>query len=164
MKCISLIQPWAWLIINCHKDIENRKWNTKFRGRILIQASKGWDQECFEKYADDYPAMPNKDEILRGGIVGMTEIVDVVTSSNSPWFFGPYGFVLKNSTTLPFRKLKGQLSIFNVPLEDNEIIKIAEIDGWKFVCPLGIPDHDYWKNPAGEEVHTWANMRNVIDK
>lgn len=29
---ISIRQPWAWLIANGFKDIENRDWATKFRG------------------------------------------------------------------------------------------------------------------------------------
>lgn len=41
MKVLSIRQPWAWLIVNGHKDIENRTWTTRFRGPIPIQASKG---------------------------------------------------------------------------------------------------------------------------
>jgi ASCH domain len=41
MKAPSIRQRWAWLIVNGHKDIENRAWPTKFRGRVLIHASKG---------------------------------------------------------------------------------------------------------------------------
>jgi len=31
MKALSIRQPWAWLIIAGHKDIENRSWGTKYR-------------------------------------------------------------------------------------------------------------------------------------
>ena len=41
MKALSIRQPWAWLIVNSHKHIENCDWPTKFRGRFLIHASKG---------------------------------------------------------------------------------------------------------------------------
>jgi len=33
MKALSILQPWAWLVVNGHKDIENRTWGTGFRGR-----------------------------------------------------------------------------------------------------------------------------------
>ncbi len=36
MKALSVRQPWGWLIVNGYKDIENRDWNTKLRGRIWI--------------------------------------------------------------------------------------------------------------------------------
>lgn len=36
MKALSVRQPWAWLIVNGYKDIENRDWSTQQRGRIWI--------------------------------------------------------------------------------------------------------------------------------
>jgi hypothetical protein len=39
MKVIVIRQPWAWLIVNGFKDIENRSWATRYRGPLLIQAS-----------------------------------------------------------------------------------------------------------------------------
>ena len=36
-KAISIKQPWSYLIASGVKDIENRTWKTKFRGRVLIQ-------------------------------------------------------------------------------------------------------------------------------
>ena len=41
MKALSIRQPWAWLIVNGHKDIENRQWRTHFRGKIYVHAAKG---------------------------------------------------------------------------------------------------------------------------
>ena len=43
MKAISVKQPWASLIISGIKDIENRKWKTNYRGRVLIHASNSTD-------------------------------------------------------------------------------------------------------------------------
>jgi hypothetical protein len=41
MKAISILQPWATLIVLGHKCIETRSWNTKYRGKIWIHASAG---------------------------------------------------------------------------------------------------------------------------
>ncbi|MEK0322582.1 MAG: ASCH domain-containing protein, partial [Nitrosopumilus sp.] len=38
MKCLSVSQPFADLIISGKKIIELRKWNTNFRGEFLIHA------------------------------------------------------------------------------------------------------------------------------
>ena len=47
--------------------------------------------------------MPAADALKLGGIIGMVDLVDVVETSKSPWFIGPYnGFVLKNPRPLPF--------------------------------------------------------------
>lgn len=47
MKALSIRQPWAWLIVNGYKSIENRTWNTRIRGTILIHAGKGFDKEGY---------------------------------------------------------------------------------------------------------------------
>jgi hypothetical protein len=47
-----------------------------------------------------------------GGIVGEAEIVDCVTSHPSEFFFGPFGFVIRNARPLPFRPCRGMLGFF----------------------------------------------------
>ncbi len=41
MKAISLLEPWATMVRLGAKHIETRSWNTKYRGRLAIHASKG---------------------------------------------------------------------------------------------------------------------------
>lgn len=41
MKVLSLLQPWASLVVLGHKKIETRSWKTDYRGEILIHASVG---------------------------------------------------------------------------------------------------------------------------
>jgi hypothetical protein len=38
-RALSLKQPWAWAVIHGPKDIENRRWNTDFRGLFWVAAS-----------------------------------------------------------------------------------------------------------------------------
>lgn len=128
MKAISIRSPWWWYILHEGKDIENRNWPTKFRGRVLVHASKWWNMEevgCDFHTADEIAGTKLRDSpatVLsigegRGHIVGSVEIVDCVSFSPSPWFFGDYGFVLRNP--VPFRrpiKFRGALGFFDVPL------------------------------------------------
>lgn len=118
MKAISIRQPYAWLIANGHKDIENRTWSTRFRGRVLIHAGVNYPKrdyrDDFEDYTRQYGSYPAREEML-GGIVGVATIVDCVSKSDSPWFFGPYGFVLVDAKPLPFVPCKGVLGFFDVP-------------------------------------------------
>lgn len=132
---LSIRQPWASLILKTGKDIENRCWPTKFRGRVLVHAAKGMTRAEHEDAigfaveairADPRNAGVSKtvtlrelgfafDELQRGGIVGSVEIVDCVRASTSPWFVGEFGFVLRAPKILPFRPWKGQLGFFDVP-------------------------------------------------
>lgn len=121
---LSIRQPWAWLILNAGKDIENRTWPTTMRGRVLIHASKGMTRDEYDDGTDPLWArggpsidLPSFGDFERGGIVGSVEIVDCVTTSVSPWFCGPYGFVLRDARPLPFRPLRGALGFFRVPEE-----------------------------------------------
>ena len=38
-RCLSVRQPWAWLILHAGKDVENRTWSHPFRGPVYIHAS-----------------------------------------------------------------------------------------------------------------------------
>lgn len=124
IPALSIRQPWAWLILHGGKDIENRDWSTNFRGRVLIHASKSCTKaehaaaidflvdRGLDRLSIDFPAI---DQFDRGGIVGSVEIVDCIDASDSPWFVGDFGFVLRNPQPLPFVPWKGRLGFFNVP-------------------------------------------------
>ena len=117
MRALSIRQPWAWLVVNGYKDIENRTWSTNFRGRIYVHAGR-------RTVTDDYPeqreylvqagiAIPT--HLSRGAIVGEVTITGCLSGSDSPWFCGPYGFTLEDpvayETPIPYH---GQLGFFQV--------------------------------------------------
>jgi hypothetical protein len=118
---LSVRQPWAWAIINAGKDIENRSWQAvnhglRQRGRIAVHASKGMTRAEYEDACDTIKAngatCPPAHHLLRGGIIGSVEVVDVVTESDSPWFFGPRGLVLRSPIACEFIPARGQLGYF----------------------------------------------------
>ena len=72
MKVLSIRQPWASIIINGYKNYEFRSWNTKFRGKVLIHASKEVEEEYLERFKSlglEYPT---------SAIIGSVEITDCV--------------------------------------------------------------------------------------
>jgi hypothetical protein len=127
MKAISIRSPWWWYILNGGKDIENRDWPTAFRGRVLIHASKWWSgNSVMDDISGIHSRIIEPQTIItprlsdmhpyRGQIVGSVEIVDCVSSHNSRWFFGRYGFVLRNPIELREKlRFKGALGFFDVP-------------------------------------------------
>jgi len=116
-RALSIQQPWAWLIVNGWKDVENRDWKTHYRGRFYVHAGKQFDKAGYAEVRHDFPAIPLPEihEFARGGIVGAVTLVDCVVEQDSPWFMGPYGFVLADAKPLPFVSLTGQLGFFAVP-------------------------------------------------
>lgn len=58
MKALSIRQPWAWLIVNGFKDIENRSWDTKYRGLVLIHASKGMTKDQYRACREICNSLP----------------------------------------------------------------------------------------------------------
>ncbi len=116
---LSIRQPWAWLIVNGHKDIENRSWKTTFRGRFFVHAGQAFDTEALDMLTAlgmaaeyDMPIMP--EQYQTGGIVGTAEIVDCVSASDSVWFEGDFGFAIQNAALVEFRPYKGRLGFFTL--------------------------------------------------
>lgn len=125
-KALSIRQPWAWLVVNGHKDIENRTWATRFRGPVLIHAAKGMTRQEYEDAADfayfgcGIQQMPTFERMQRGGIVGMAEVTACVPPERrtSRWHMeGCHGFALRAAQPLPFTPLAGRLGFFDVPAD-----------------------------------------------
>jgi len=85
------------------KDIENRDWpippSFSLPQRIYVHTPKKRDDSAmkwlFEKgFAPMMVLALYSDKVPTGAIVGEVDIVDCVTASDSPWFAGPYGFIL----------------------------------------------------------------------
>ena len=123
LPCLSIQQPWAWLITSGGKDVENRKWRTRFRGLFLIHAPLKVDAEAIAALRGLRRRVPTGGEALTGGIVGVAEVVDCVAESESQWFAGPVGFVLRNARPLPFVPMAGRLSFFPVPGESEAAVR-----------------------------------------
>ena len=60
MLALSVRQPWAWAIARGHKVIENRDWDTRFRGTLAIHASLSVDLDSSER-----PTIRAMTELLR---------------------------------------------------------------------------------------------------
>lgn len=109
LKALSIKQPYPHYIFYQGKDVENRDWATRGRGWFIVHA--GISKSELDKEDERDQAMP------RGGVVGMARIVDCVEKMDSSWFFGRYGFVLKDAFPLPLIPCRGALGFFALPPE-----------------------------------------------
>ena len=113
---MSFKQPFAELIVSGKKTIELRSWNTKFRGKFLIHASKVPDKEAMQRFC--FTKLPT------GQIVGEANLIDIKKYedesehkadkdkhlADSSW--GRYGFVLKNVKRIKPIEAKGKLGFW----------------------------------------------------
>jgi hypothetical protein len=76
IKCLSIMQPWAALIIRGEKKVENRTWRTGYTGLLGIHASKtrsAINKLSDEKLAEWMPGWPD-DEHGTGCLLGVVEL------------------------------------------------------------------------------------------
>jgi hypothetical protein len=162
LKCLSIRQPYASWIANPDwfinagldpKDIENRDWSTRYKGPLLIHASRTFEDEAIDGWAYKYPgvraAVPGKKKAYpRGKILGIVNMVDCVTNYDSHWFRGDYGFVLSGAK--PFDpdlqvRYKGDLGLFDVPSS-----AVCKIFGYSGLLLPDLQGAGYWGSYQGD--------------
>ena len=85
MKALSIRQPWAWLILNAGKDVENRGSRWVYRGPVLIHVGasltkdeyRAWRTAGESMRSDPEPRakVPEYSELKRGGFVGIVQVL-----------------------------------------------------------------------------------------
>lgn len=129
MKCLSISQPFADLIISGEKTIELRKWNTNFRGEFLIHAP-------IKIRIEDCKRLKITKKLVTGVIIGKAELYDVKKYNSSKevkkdqkfhlasknFQDKTFGFKIKNVKPLRIPiPWKGQLGFFDVELSKARI-------------------------------------------
>jgi ASCH domain len=124
LPALSIRQPWAWLIANGFKDVENRGRRINYRGSLLIHAalnvescSKENINALNEKFQVEIPLT-----LQTGGIVGMARLVDCANTHTSRWYVeGSFAWILGNAQPVDFQRCKGSLGLFK-PRFDADIV------------------------------------------
>lgn len=123
MRALTLWQPWGWAIVAGYKAMENRPWpppQSAIGQRLAIHAGKTWDRDgarsildliAPDAFPDDLSAhvagavigVATPVRVVRDGGIGVDGVphVDTLTDDERRWFFGPYGWVLREVVRLP---------------------------------------------------------------
>lgn len=156
---LSLRQPWLWCVLHLGKTIENRTRRAKYRGSFYLHASlhddPDYDREVRAKVAALFTEamaarIPARTLLLRGGICGRADVVDVILPTFYPdspsqelkarterhalatkyqfdvrWHFKrEYGHVLTNIAEVPFVPCAGNPILFG-PIAEDVIAKLC---------------------------------------
>ena len=112
MKCISVKQPWATKIANGCKTIETRTWSTNYRGPLAIASSKK-------------PCICPKRIYPAGCVVCVVKLIDCrpmtaydEAAACCDLYDGAWAWILEDIKKIEPRKVKGQLSIYDIDLEN----------------------------------------------
>lgn len=138
MKALSVMEPWASLIIYGPKDSENRTWATNYRGPLVICASAklepGWQPSSWNAMLADMleediqiPERLNCDlrkAVNPGHALGIVDVIGCDREMRSYWDErDQYHFRLANKRAFrnPF-KVKGQLGFYEI---SDRLVEIA---------------------------------------
>lgn len=140
---LSVRQPWAWLLCEGLKDVENRNWRTNYRGELFIHAGKSFDWDALRWLSQAVPTRfaglkavehfsirfgkseresvitAHKDEF--GAIVGMVDLIDC-GRSQSVWAQPEvkYHWTVRNGQHIIAIPMRGQLGLFQVQVKGEE--------------------------------------------
>jgi len=152
MKCLSLWQPWATLVVNQDKLIETRSWGTNYRGLLAIHAGKRWSasiaeismREPFRSAVQSYfDARPWGPRLAFGAIIGTVHLssvykikgpADVQNVGHPELEFGDYSvgrYMWVLDTARAFRDpipYTGRQGLFDVP---DSVIADAVFEWWE---------------------------------
>lgn len=138
MKCLTLHAHWAEAIFALGKDVENRTWQTGYRGTLAIHAGITFDLEI--------AAMLGLDpmQVVRGHIIGTVELVDCARDSASIWAnAGQYHWLLRDARRLdqPIR-MRGQMGLWDFYASNLSACDLSSADPLYSNTAHGRPPND----------------------
>jgi activating signal cointegrator 1 len=147
VKALSVLQPWAQLLVTGEKKLETRSWQTNYRGIILIHAGRRFPESTRDLCTIEpfYSALKHfgKSSLTVGAILGYATLeaiynVEEVNVSEQEQTFGDFRpgryawcmsapHVLSTPITMP-----GKLGIFEINnavlMQHHELREIAAKD------------------------------------
>lgn len=110
MKVLTIKEPWATMILEGKKTIETRTWHTRYRGEILLHASKSPESK------------------ISGKIFAIANIVDcdIMTKGHEEkacckMYAGAKSWLLEDVMPIELIEAKGSLGLWD--LDGIEIVK-----------------------------------------
>ena len=113
MKCLSVRQPWATLLVSGVKTIETRTWGTKYRGPLGIHAGLQIDPY------GPWGRFANGIILPTGALIGTVELCDCrpmrpedAEAAACPWRKDLFAWVVTGADVQCPTPMKGHLGIW----------------------------------------------------
>jgi hypothetical protein len=117
MKALCVKQPWAWAIVNGHKPIETRTWITRYRGPLVIVASRSPDRSM-----DEYRLKIPTDQMDYGKAVGIVHLAECrlmrpsdAEAAMCELYDRACAWVFRDIRKIAPFPVRGQLGLFEIP-------------------------------------------------
>lgn len=114
---LTVQQPWADWIVDGWKPLENRTWQTSYRGRLWIHAGKtidrgawAWASKNFSPAFMDQLSAPTTP--TTGAIIGHVDLCAIDCFSSSPWWTGSFAWTLANPARTTPEPKRGRLGLW----------------------------------------------------
>lgn len=124
MKALSIIQPFATLIVIGAKRVETRSWSTDYRGRIAIHASKEFPPAyrvlCFDtpfREALLSAGIRNFRSLPCGVVLGTAELVSVGEAGRAVENLMPQELAFGDFSSGRFAWYLDDVERFKIPVE-----------------------------------------------
>jgi len=144
VRALTVLQPWASCIAYFGKRVENRTWRppeSMLGQRIAIHAGVGLDKSGWDAFWTNRDLVgPNtcisfamglmlaSPKAGRGVILATAVIERITTEGDSPWFTGPFGWVLREVETLEpddWVKCRGAQGLWTLPADVESAVLAA---------------------------------------
>jgi hypothetical protein len=124
MRALTIRQPWAGLIMAGIKTVENRTWQTKHRGLLVVHAGR-IDRQPMAEHGHLLGTSP----VVTGAIIGTVRVVGCVRDADSRWAIdGNWHWLLADPQPLaePIA-CPGRLGLWQVPAElEHHLVQTTE--------------------------------------
>jgi hypothetical protein len=121
MKLISVRQPYAWCLVAGHKPVENRGWDTDYRGPVAIHAGARKHPHPIAQIEARHGVKIDRAALQFGGIIGVVDLIDVVREHASTWFAVgvengyPFGLVVARPRFVDFVPCVAHQGLYTLP-------------------------------------------------
>lgn len=122
LRCLTLHRPWGQCFIHLGKDVENRPWvpPPRYIGALVaLHEGKHFNREGAIWIAHRFGRTFASKDVPDSRIIAVGRLTGHVTTSESPWFVGPYGWTFEDLRAIEPIACTGALGLWR-PTDDIE--------------------------------------------
>ncbi|BAQ63952.1 ASCH domain-containing protein [Geminocystis sp. NIES-3709] len=140
MKVITIHQPWAWAIAEGFKTVENRTWQTNYRGLLAIHAGKSKKSLKYLDTVKELTGVENP-KLRFGEIIAVVNLTNITIFTHTEWekwaVKGQYHWLLRNPVKVEPIKINGQMGLWEL---NNKLIRIKQSKQFEFLSKFRIDE------------------------